>query len=579
MGLLKRHRWFAGAAGITLACAGVSLLARRGPGLAAFADVLALTLMLAATVAMLANAVSGRGPERTFWALMAAGCLLWTFNEGAWAYFELALHREPPDPFFVDVILFFHLVPMIGAVAWQPHLPKPEHKFHLSTLNFFILLVWWMLLYGFVVYPDQYVALNVVAYDRNYLVLYQAQNLVLMLALGNAWRTATGAWRRVYSNVLCAGVLYTVSSYFINQAVTAGKYYPGSPYDIPLTASACWLVATALSARGTTFEIAPARPPGKRWGTVTPRLALLASLSLPLLGLWSCFLDSSPFRTRMFRIYLILGAMLVLGVFMFLRQYLQDQALIRLLEESRRSYENEQRLQTHLMQKEKLASLGHLVAGAAQDIDHPLTAIMTCSEMLWSNHHLTTEQNSLVRKIVTQAQRTRDLVAGLLSFARQTQAEKAQVDLAMLVQRSVQMIELQQRGRKIQIETAMEHDLPRVWGNTNQLFQVFMQIVENAKDALEELGGGILQIDARRQGEEVVVQFSDSGPGIREPQRVFDPFYTTKPVGKGTGLGLSAVYGVVQDHKGQITCQNKPEGGAVFVLRLPVAATAQAAKA
>jgi signal transduction histidine kinase len=67
------------------------------------------------------------------------------------------------------------------------------------------------------------------------------------------------------------------------------------------------------------------------------------------------------------------------------------------------------------------------------------------------------------------------------------------------------------------------------------------------------------------------VQFSDSGPGIREPHRVFDPFYTTKPIGKGTGLGLSAVYGVVQDHRGQITCQNKPEGGAVFVLRLPMA--------
>jgi two-component system, NtrC family, sensor kinase len=74
------------------------------------------------------------------------------------------------------------------------------------------------------------------------------------------------------------------------------------------------------------------------------------------------------------------------------------------------------------------------------------------------------------------------------------------------------------------------------------------------------------------------VQFSDSGPGIKEPDRVFDPFYTTKPIGKGTGLGLSAVYGVVQDHKGLITCQNKPEGGALFVLVLPVA-SGQASRA
>jgi signal transduction histidine kinase len=91
-------------------------------------------------------------------------------------------------------------------------------------------------------------------------------------------------------------------------------------------------------------------------------------------------------------------------------------------------------------------------------------------------------------------------------------------------------------------------------------------------DALEESGGGALEISAHRVGSEAAVQFSDTGAGIREPERVFDPFYTTKPVGKGTGLGLSAVYGVIQEHSGQITCQNKPDGGALFVVKFPVAA-------
>ena len=145
------------------------------------------------------------------------------------------------------------------------------------------------------------------------------------------------------------------------------------------------------------------------------------------------------------------------------------------------------------------------------------------------------------------------------------------VDLGMLLQRSLQMRELQRHDQKIRIEASIEPNLPRVWGDGHQLFQAFVQIVENALDALEEAGGGSLQVNAQFRGEEVVVQFSDSGPGIKEPHRVFDPFYTTKPIGKGTGLGLSAVYGVVQDHRGQITCQNKPEGGALFVLRVPVA--------
>jgi two-component system NtrC family sensor kinase len=142
----------------------------------------------------------------------------------------------------------------------------------------------------------------------------------------------------------------------------------------------------------------------------------------------------------------------------------------------------------------------------------------------------------------------------------------------MLLQRSVQMRELQRHDQKIRIETVIEPNLPRVWGDGHQLFQAFVQIVENALDALEEAGGGLLRVSADRQGEQVVVvQFSDSGSGVKEPARVFDPFYTTKPIGKGTGLGLSAVYGVVQDHKGLITCQNKAEGGALFVLVLPIA--------
>jgi signal transduction histidine kinase len=264
-----------------------------------------------------------------------------------------------------------------------------------------------------------------------------------------------------------------------------------------------------------------------------------------------------------------LAAMLILGAFLFVRQYLQDRALIRLLDQSRRSFENEERLQSHLVQREKLASLGELIAGAAHEIDHPLTEIMGYSEKLWSNYRLTGEQDALVRKIVNHSQRTRDLIANLMSFARQTSGEKKMLDLSILLQRCVRMRELQLHERNIHIETVISPDLPQVWGDGHQLFQVFAQIVENALDALEEAGGGVLRVSAEHGENQIVLEFTDNGPGIKNPDRVFDPFYTTKPIGKGTGLGLSAAYGVVQDHQGQITCHNQPEGGAVFVLRLP----------
>jgi len=553
-----------------LAFAVVSFTMPRGPLLTAIADLLYFSLTLAVGVAMIANACSTRGAYRRFWALMGSGFLLWACDLSAWTYYEVLLQIHVPSMWFMDVFLFLHLIPMIAAVALHPHRAGGEEKFRLGTLDFLLLLVWWVFLYAFIVFPSQYVSVSRMAYQKNFSSLYLVETGVLVLVLGIAGRGAAGGWRMVYLNLMAASALYAVDSQGLSLAFANGKYYTGRFYDVPLVAAVSWMAATALAAREWQPEPAPSKSEDG-WGAMALRLAMLAILSLPALALWAFRWDDSPAPTRTFRLVTVLAAMLVLGVFVFMRQFVQDQALMRLLEDSRRTFENEQRLQSHLVQREKLASLGQLVAGAAHEIDHPLKAIMGHSEELWSNQRLTSDQDALVRKIVSHSQRTRDLISNLLSFAQQSSGEKSVVDICMLLQRSVQLRELQRHDQKIHIETSIDPHLPGVWGDGHQLFQAFVQIVENALDALEDSGGGLLRVSAQHQGEEVVVQFSDSGPGIRDPHRVFDPFYTTKPIGKGTGLGLSAVYGVVQDHQGQISCQNKQEGGALFVLRLPIA--------
>jgi signal transduction histidine kinase len=572
MTLPGRNRWFVLAGGLTLAFALVSLTMPGGPALTVISDLGYLLLTLAAVVVMLGTALSTQGANRRFWALMASGSILLAFNQAGWVYCEVLRHIPVPDPWFPDIFLFLHLVPMIAAAALSPHHAEGEQKSPVGTLDFLLLLGWWMFLYAFVVFPSQYVSLNVADYDRNFSALYVVESGVLVVVLGIAAHGAVATWRMTFLNLMMASGVYALGSQALNLANAADKYYTGSLYDVPLAGAVSWMAATALAARERQLETAPPQAQTENQGrAIAPRLAMLAILSLPALGLWVFRWDHSPALARTFRLFTVLVAMLVLGTFVFVRQYLQDRALIRLLEDSRRTFENEQRLQSHLVQREKLASLGQLVAGAAHEIKHPLAAIMGHAEKLWSNQRLTSEQDALVRKIVSQSQRTGDLVASLLSFAQQSSGEKALVDLSVLLQRSVQMRGLQKHDQKIRIETFMEPKLPPVWGDGHQLFQAFAQIVENAIDALEEAGGGLLRVQAQRQGEEVVVQFSDSGPGIKEPARVFDPFYTTKPIGKGTGLGLSAVYGVVQDHQGQISCQNRSEGGAVFELRLPMA--------
>jgi signal transduction histidine kinase len=580
----RPHWWISVSAALLLAYAAVSLTVPRGHGLVAFGDSVQLLLLLGATVVMTANAVSERGQTRLFWSLLAAGCFLWSLSQGGWVFYEVLLRRDLPDPYFGDIILFVHVVPFMAALALRPHLAQEEQKLYFSTLNFLMLLIWWVFLYAFIVFPDEYVVMNVPLYSRNYDVLYLLENLVLLGALALLTAGTQGAWRTIYRNLTIAMTLYTFCSEAMNTAIARGTYYTGSIYDIPFVASVCWLIWVGLLARKLKLTCEPSRSERSRWMAMAPRLAMIAILSLPVMGWWAVFYLDAPLHLRHFRLLVTLAAMLVLGMCVFIRQYLLDHELMRLLDTSHRSLENLQRLQSQLVQKEKLASLGQLVAGAAHEINNPLAAILGYSELLSSNEALAPNQVSMAQKIGRQARRTRDLISDLLSFAQQAPAEKALVDLGSLLHRAVQMETLRLEGKKIRTEIRVAPDLPRVWGNANQLFQCCLQIIGNAVDALEEVGGGLLTVESWREADEVVLEFADSGPGIREPLRVFDPFYTTKPIGKGTGLGLSATYGVVQDHHGQITCYNRPQGGAVFVLRFPVATQAmlpeaQAAKA
>src|SRR5258708_15699262 len=250
MSLLGRHRWFVAAAGITLAFTGVSLTAHPSSGLTAFGDVFGFLIVAMAAAIALANALSKPRMERSFWSLLAFGFSLWSFNQAAWAVCETIQHRRVPDPYFADIILFFHLVPMIAAVVWRPDLQRKESTFHLSTLHFLMLLVWWVFLYAFIVFPDQYVVLNVAAYDRYYVLLYEVENILLLVVLAFAVWTSSGAWKRLYLNFLAAASLYTVGSQALDEAVTHGTYYSGSLYDVPLAGAACWVVGTAFGLRG-----------------------------------------------------------------------------------------------------------------------------------------------------------------------------------------------------------------------------------------------------------------------------------------------------------------------------------------
>ena len=559
------------AVGLLLAFALAPLLFRNPAFAVAMGNVVPLLVITAAFVVSARNARDSRGHTRLFWGLMTAGMAMWCYNQVCWTWFEVVLRKPMPEPAPGAMVLFLHIVPIIAAVAIRPHQVDEREGMWPSTLNVLILLVWWIVVYAFLVFPEEYIVPDVAAYMMRRDLLYRVDEGILIAASALAFFTSSGSWRKLYRNIFLATVLYTLSLEVANAAEVRGLYQTGKIYDLPFVAAVLGFLWVTIAGRQSLHDTQALPSNTYISRPVAPFLAKLALFSLPLMAYWALFLSHDQPYLRQVRFMVAMGGVGLLAFLVFLKQHLMDQRLLHLLKHSRNSFDNLQRLQGRVIQQAKLASLGELVALAASELEFPLSAILGSSEHMAASSNLTREQLATAQKIGQQARRTRELINDLLSFSQQTPGEKSPLDLKPLLQRAIQMegFKLESKRISLTVESNDDTPLPRVLGNANQLLQAFLQIVENAVDALQEVGGGRLQVSLWREANEVVVQFADSGPGVRDPERVFDPFYTTKPVGKGTGLGLSATYGVILDHKGQITCYNRPEGGAAFEIRLP----------
>ncbi len=241
-------------------------------------------------------------------------------------------------------------------------------------------------------------------------------------------------------------------------------------------------------------------------------------------------------------------------------------------------------LQAKLAHSEKMATIGRLVSGVAHEVNNPLAAILGFTDLLLENPEVPGSAREDLQIILQETQRTKDIVQDLLSFARQRPVQRELVQVNSVLRQTIKLRSYDFASHGVEVVEDFEEALAAALGDSQQLQQVFLNILNNAYDAVQEAGQrGRIRIHTRRQAEMIEVAISDNGTGITDPQRIFDPFYTTKQVGKGTGLGLSICYGIVRAHGGEIQCWNNETGaGSTFVVRIPVATeaalTAAAAK-
>jgi two-component system NtrC family sensor kinase len=230
-------------------------------------------------------------------------------------------------------------------------------------------------------------------------------------------------------------------------------------------------------------------------------------------------------------------------------------------------------LRDKLVHAEKMAAVGQLVSGVAHEVNNPLTAILGFADLLMENPEMPETARKDLRIILQEAQRTKQIVQNLLSFARQMPPQRIAVQLNLILRRTIQLRSYDFTSHGIEIVEHFDEHLPEVMGDAHQLQQVFLNILNNAYDAVHEVGRPArIEIMSTKAGESVEVSFRDNGSGITHADKIFDPFFTTKEVGKGTGLGLSICYGIVKEHGGEILCHNNLGGqGATFIVRLPAA--------
>jgi two-component system NtrC family sensor kinase len=233
-------------------------------------------------------------------------------------------------------------------------------------------------------------------------------------------------------------------------------------------------------------------------------------------------------------------------------------------------------LQAKLAHSEKMATIGRLVSGVAHEVNNPLAAILGFTDLLLENPAVPASAREDLQIILQETQRTKDIVQDLLSFARQRPVQRELVQVNSVLRQTIKLRSYDFASHGVEVVEDFEEVLAAALGDSQQLQQVFLNILNNAYDAVQEAGHrGCIRIHTRRQAEMIEVAISDNGTGITDPQRIFDPFYTTKQVGKGTGLGLSICYGIVRAHGGEIQCwSNEAGAGSTFVVRIPVATEA-----
>jgi len=409
------------AAGLAVQAIG-SLALKEGYAATMVSDAVPLVFSLVLIFLCHQNSRSSSGPGRIFWHLNAAAFVLFLVSNFYWFFYEAVRKVPPPSSLFGDGAVFLMPALMLAALAFRPHSESASSDLRFRRLDLAFLLCWWFCLYLYFAVPWLTAVHDLASYNpaNNYLGL--AQQFAVVLALIVLWAKTTGAWSKFYGQFCLAFTVFALANFFQGYAISSGKYYSGSFYDVPIALGELSMVYCFAAASD--LHPAPESPVAdpQRHGLWASRLGMLAMISLPLLATHGYLEGAAPGAVVAFRLRLIFGAMLFLGSLGFLRLYSVDRELQRLVRVTELSYESLKALQERMAHAQKLAALGRLASGAAHEINNPLTAIFGYSGLLADHPSLSPEGRRLAHEIQEQVRLAQMAISSMRASVIRTPA-------------------------------------------------------------------------------------------------------------------------------------------------------------
>jgi signal transduction histidine kinase len=540
-------------AAILITKATLSLTVRHSAVAVAYNTAVYFLLLLLTTGLAIQNSRRTTQGSRIFWAFLAAGMGIWALDQWLFLYNSILSGTDVPDDSFADPALFLHVVPLMAALAVRPHLRLSNQKLQRATLNFLILLFFWVFLYAYVLYPYQYLFLNPQIYNPRFDALYLFENIALLLALGISIAHAQGPWRSIYLHLLGASTLYVLGSTLGNLYIDSGGYYNGSLYSFMQAASACWFAWVPLMSRNLAPGEIPVIQPDSKNIEYTTLFAVLAVMTILLLGVWEVFQGDPIPGMRKFRLVVVLVSVLFLALAAFLKDYLEKRELTgdirrgRLL--SQEALADARRRLITAQEEER----GRIARDLHDDISQRL-ALLTM-ELDRLRKAMSYPSAKVLHRLDDIREQTVEIATDIRGLSHELHSSNLEyLGLVPAMREFCRKFSLQ-HGVEIVFDS---NEFPRFLQKDISLC-LFRVLQESIHNAAKHSGGKHYEVQLWKLPGAVQLTVTDFGAG-----------FDSESPGNGTGLGLTSMRERVNLVNGEISIKSKPNSGTVITVRVPL---------